>query len=242
MNNIALIARRDFASYFNGYAMWIIFAGLLGLEGLFFAVRALGPGAAMYSNEIVAEYFYVCWGHGVAASVLLSMRAIAEERRDGTDVLLTTSTATDGQVVVGKWLAIMGVLTLFTLLSAYLPALVLVHGKVSLAHLAVGYLGVIAAVGATSAIGIFGSSLFRFQLAAGLFTAILVVALVIVWILADITEAPFSEVMAYAAIYNQHYEPFREGRLNISGLVYYASLTSVFLMLAARVLEGRRWD
>ena len=49
-------------------------------------------------------------------------------------------------------------------------------------------------------------------------------------------------MLAYSAIYNQHFQPFSEGRLNVSGLVYYGSLTSIFLMLATRVLEGRRWD
>lgn len=242
MNNVLLVARRDLGAYFHGYSMWLIFAGLLCLEGLFFGADAMGPGQERYSHEIVERYFYYCWGFGVVASVVLTMRSIAEERRDGTDVLLTTSTATDSQVVVGKWLAALGVLALFTGLSIYLPALVLVNGKISVAHLAVGYLGVLSTVGATSAMGIFGSSLFRSQLAAGLFTGILVVFMVIVWILSPISSAPFEELLAYAAIYNQHFEPFSQGRLNVSGLVYYGSLTGVFLMLATRVLEGRRWD
>lgn len=242
MNNVMLIARRDLGAYFHGYSMWLIFAGLLCLEGLFFSADAMGPGEARYSHEIIERYFYYCWGFGVVASVLLTMRSIAEERRDGTDVILTTSTATDGQVVMGKWVAAMAVLAVFTMLSAYLPGLVVVNGKVSMAHLAIGYLGVFASVGATSAMGIFGSSLFRYQLAAGLFTGILVVSLVICWILSDISSAPFDEILAYAAIYNQHYEPFSQGRLNLSGLVYYASLTGVFLLMATRILEGRRWD
>ncbi len=242
MTNALLIARRDLGAYFHGYSLWFIFAGLLCLEGLLFSADALGPGEARYSHEIVSRYFYYCWGFGVVASVILTMRSIAEERRDGTDVLLTTSTASDAQVVFGKWLAAMGVLTLFTLLSAYLPGLVVVNGKVSMAHLAVGYLGVIATMGATAAIGVFGSSLFRFQLAAGLFSGILVVTLVIVWILAEIASPPFGDLLAYSAIYNEHYLPFSEGRLNVSGLVYYGSLTGLFLMLATRVLEGRRWD
>ncbi len=242
MNNVFLVARRDMGAFFHGYSMWFIFAGLLCLEGLIFGADAMGPGQERYSHEVLERYFYYCWGFGVVASVVLTMRSIAEERRDGTDVLLTTSTATDGQVVLGKWLAAMGVLTLFTMLSLYLPALVLVNGKVSVAHLAVGYLGVLATVGATSAIGIFGSSLFRFQLAAGLFTGMIVVGMVIVWILSAVSAAPFEDMLAYAAIYNQHFEPFSQGRLNVSGLVYYGSLTGIFLMLATRVLEGRRWD
>ena len=241
MNNTFVIARRDLRAYLSGYSAWVIVAGLLGLEGVFFEAFALG-GGARYSHEVLRDFFYFNWGFAVVASVLITMRSIAEERRDGTDVLLTTSTATDAQIVLGKWLAAMGVLFLFTALSVYLPMLIYVNGKVSMAHLAVGYLGVMATVSATSAIGIFGSSMFRYQLAAGMFTGIVVVALLVSWILADVTDPPFSEVIAYSALYNQHFEPFSEGRIQLSGLIYYFSLTGVFLMLATRVLEGRRWE
>jgi ABC-2 type transport system permease protein len=240
MTNALLIAKRDLRAYAHGYSAWLIIAGLLALQGVFFAAFAMD--GERYSHEVLRDFFYFNWGFAVAASVLLTMRSVAEERRDGTDVLLTTSTATDGQMVLGKWLAAMGVLVLFTLLSGYLPALIYVNGKVSMAHLAVGYLGVLATVSATSAIGICSSSLFRFQLAAGLLTAMMVVTLIVAWILADITDPPFANIIAYSALYNQHYEPFSEGRLSISGLTYYGSLTAAFLLLATRINEGRRWE
>ena len=60
--------------------------------------------------------------------------------------------------------------------------------------------------------------------------------------LADATEAPFAEAIAYAALFNQHYEGFSEGRISSAGLVYYGSLTFTFLWLATKVNEGRRWE
>lgn len=240
MTNTLLITKRDLGAYATGLSSWFILASLLALQGLFFWALALTGEA--YSHEVLRAFFTNNWGFAVVASVLVTMRSMAEERRDGTDVLLTTSTATDAQVVLGKWLAAMTVLTVFTALSVYLPALVYVNGKVSMGHLFAGYLGVLATVGATSAIGIFGSSLVRSQLFAGLITAIVVVTLIIAWMLADATEAPFNEAIAYAALFNQHYEGFSEGRIAASGLVYYASLTVGFLWLATRVNEGRRWE
>lgn len=240
--NTLLIAKRDLQAYLTGYTAWVVVSGLLFLEGMFFNAYAMGSDSQRYSHEVLRDFFEVNWGFAVVASVLLTMRSIAEERRDGTDVLLSGSTATDGQVIVGKWLAVMGVLSLLTAFSIYLPGLIYVNGKISLAHLAVGYLGVMATVGATTAMGIFGSSLFRNQMAAGMVTGSMVVLLIIAWIASDIMGPPFSEMIAYSALYNQHFVNFSEGRLAMSGLVYYASLTGLFLMLATRILEGRRWE
>ena len=78
---------------------------------------------------------------GNSMGVLLSMRTLAEERQDGTDVLLQTSVVTDFQIVLAKYTAAMGMLLLLLALTIYLPMLVFVNGKVSWAHIGVGYLG-----------------------------------------------------------------------------------------------------
>lgn len=237
-----VVAKRDFSAFLSGYSAWLIMAGLLFLEGLIFYTDGLSAGPERLSHEVVAKFFYYHWGFAVVASVLLSMRTIAEEHRDGTDVLLRTSIGGDSQVVLGKWLAVMGVLALFSLFSVYLPMMVYVNGKVSPLHLMVGYGGVLATVSATTAMGILGSALMRNQLAAGLITGVGIVTLVVAWIAAEVTNPPFADILAYSALYNQHFEPFSDGRVSLGALVYYLSLTGLFLLLSTRVLDGRRWE
>lgn len=242
MTHVLTVARRDLGAYLHGYAAYVVIAGILFVEGLLFNAFALGAESARYSHEVLEQFFYINGGAAMVASVLLTMRSLAEEQATGTDVLLRTSVAGDGQVVLGKYLAAMGMLTLLTLLTFYMPLLIFVNGKVSLSHLAVGYLGVLGLGSATTAMGIFGSSLFRSQMAAGIFSGILVVTFLTAWMLSEIVDPPFAEVTAYAALFNQHFVPFQEGRLMTSGLVYYGSITALFLTLSAKVLEGRRWE
>jgi len=241
MSHVLTIARRDLGAYLHGYTAYVIIAGILFVQGLLFNTFALGAETARYSHEVLEDFFYIAGGCAMTASVLLTMRSLAEEQATGTDVLLRTSVASDAQVVLGKYLAAMGMMTLLTALTLYMPMLVFVNGKVSVAHLAVGYLGVLGLGSACTAIGVFGSSLFRNQMAAGIFTAIVVVTILTAWQLADITEPPFSSVFEYSAIF-RHFMDFREGILRVSSLVYYGSLTSLFLYLATRILEGRRWE
>ncbi len=236
------IARRDLAAYLHGYSAYIIIAAILFLQGLMFNAWVLGASSARYSHEVLEQFFYLDGGFAMAAAILLTMRSIAEERANGTEVLLRTSTASDGQIVLGKWLAAMAMIAILTALTIYMPALIMVNGKVALAHVVVGYVGVLCLAGATTAIGVLGSAMFRFQLAAGIFSTVLTITLVVMWILSEITDPPFADLASYMAIWNMHFTPFQEGRLTLSSLVYYSTVTTAFLYLATRILEARRWE
>ncbi|MCB9664344.1 MAG: ABC transporter permease subunit [Alphaproteobacteria bacterium] len=236
-----LVARRDLAAYLHGYAGWVIVAAVLFVTGLLFQTRGLGAGPQL-SHEVLETFFENCGGLVMIAGILFTMRSLAEERQLGTDVLLQTSPATDAQVVVGKWLAAMGMMALTLALTLYMPALIFVNGKVSLAHIAVGYTGLLSLAAATTAIGIAASSLFRTQLPAGILGAVVLVTLLLGWLLSDVTDAPFKDVLAYAAFWDKHFTTFMEGRLHVRDLAYYASVTFAFLLAATKVLEGRRWQ
>ena len=239
--NTWLIARRDLGAYLQGYSGYLIIALTLLVDGLLFNVLALG-GSAKYSHEVLEQFFYNTAGTTMIAAVLLTMRSIAEERQTGTDVIYLTSPVTDRQVVVGKWLAAMGVLTLMTALTVYMPALIFVNGKVAVAHIVVGYLGLLCLGSASAAVGILGSSMFRNQVVCAIASGVMVVFLLVLWLVSDMTDPPFTEVLAYGAFFQKHFMPFQEGRLLSTGVVYYATVTFTFLTLATKLMSGRRWQ
>jgi len=240
MTSILLIAKRDLAAYLYGLTGYIVVAAVLFIDGVLFNAFALGSGAK-YSHEVLEQFFYFCSGTTMIAAILLTMRSVAEERQTGTDVLLATAPLGEAQVVVGKYLAAMGMLALLTLLTVYMPLLVVVNGKVSLAHIAVGYLGLLSLGSATAAVGIFGSSLFRNQMAAAIVSGVIVVGMLLAWLVSELTDPPFTEILANMALFDKHFTPFQQGRLLTGGLVFYASVTFAFLLMAVRILEGRRW-
>jgi len=241
--NALLVARRDLGAYLGSMSAYVIIAALLLLNGLFFHAWALGSESARYSHEVLEDFFYLNWGFAVATAVLLTMRSFADEAAQGTETLLRTSVVSDGAVVLGKWLAAMGMVSTFVVLTAYMPGLIFVNGKVSVTHVAVGYSGVLMAGMAASAIGVFCSALFRNQIASGIVAGVIAVYMsVLAWMVAEIVASPFSEVAAYTALFNQHFVPFMEGRFALSSVVYHLSLTGAFLMGATHVLHSRRWE
>ncbi len=239
MRNILLIARRDLSGFMHGFGGYAIVAAVLAIDGLLFNAFAMGS-TAKYSHDVLRDFFYICSGTTMIASVMLTMPSFAEERARGTDVLLSTSPVRDGEIVLGKYLASYTMLSVLTLLTFYMPLLVMYNGKVSAAHIVVGYLGLFGLGAATTAIGVFTSSLVRNQFAAGLLAGVGVVSLLICWLLAEIVEAPLTDVVSYMSLFDKHFLPFQEGRLLLTGLVYYSSVSALFLWFTTKVVEGRR--
>ena len=240
MKNIALLCRRELAAYLKSPMGYIIVAAVLAIDGLLFNVYALG-GTPKLSAEVLELFFYFSSGTTMIASVFLSMRLIAEERQTGTLTLLFTSPVKDHEIVLGKFFSALIFFCIMTLLSLYMPLLIFVNGKVSLGHIFGGYLGLILLGASSLAIGLFGSALGKSQIIAAVTSGGLVVALLLFWLLGSVTENPIRDVAAYMALHGKHFLPFQQGLLNTRDVVYYLSVTYVFLLLTTHVLQARRW-
>jgi ABC-2 type transport system permease protein len=235
-----LILRRELGAYLRSMTGYIIAAAVLVVDGILFNAFAMG-GPDKRSGEVLALFFYFSSGTTMIASVFISMRLIAEEKQTGTLVLLTSSPVRDRDIILGKFLSGWIFLALMTLLTVFMPALIMVNGKISFGHVASGYLGLLLLGSATLAIGTFGSALARTQVLSAIISGCLVVAMIVAWLLARVTERPLNEVFLALALYHRHFPPFQVGVVHLRDVVYYLAVTYFALFCATRVLEARRW-
>jgi len=240
MSAVLLIARRELGGYFRSMTGYVIAGLVLLVDGLLFNAFVLSAGE-MFSADVLSNFFYISFGTTVIASVFISMRLVAEERQTGTLVLLTSSPVHDWEIVIGKYLSALAFLAIITLATVYIPALIMVNGKVSVGHLASGYLGLLLVGSATLAIGVFGSALARTQVLAAIFTGVIVVSILIAHLLARVTDRPLKEMFMALALYARHFPPFQSGAIHLRDVVYYVTVTYVALFAAVRVMEARRW-
>lgn len=239
MRNVVLIARRELLAMVGTMAGWVILAAVLAVDGLLFNSFALE--GVRRSAEVLTRFFYFSSGTTMVASVFVSMRLLAEERQAGTLPLLYASPVQDVDIVLGKFLAGLTFLCGLTLLTAYMPLLILIHGKVSFGHLAAGYLGLVLLASACVALGTFASALARTQIVAGILGGAMLVALLVAWQLSRVAEPPFSGLFASLALHNLHFIPFQSGVVHLRDVAYYLLVTWVLLFAATRVVEARRW-
>lgn len=236
---IALIARRELYAYLRSPLGYCIVAAVLCLHGLLFNV--LWMDGERLSYDVLEGFFYQSSGFVATVAVLLSMRLFAEERQTGTEVLLLKSPTPEWAIVAGKFLGAFAFLGLYIALTAYMPLLVLVNGKVTLGHVVAGYFGLFLLGAACLALGTLASALVASQLLAAVLGAALVVVAFACWIIAKKVEGGLGDVIGYLDFMDSHYRSFSRGILKVSSIVYYASVTYAALLAAASVLAARRW-
>jgi ABC-2 type transport system permease protein len=169
------------------------------------------------------------------------MRSIAEERQTGTEVLIDSSPLSVGQFVGGKYLAAFGVMALLVILTLYMPALVFVNGRVSYGQIFAGYLGLLLVASATTSIGVFTSAISRSQLVAVILAAVTIGFFVLAWLLAKVVDPPLKDIISYFGFYDRHFRNFGRGQVHTESVIYFVSLTFMFLTMATRFLAVRRW-
>jgi ABC-2 type transport system permease protein len=234
-----LIARREAYAYLRSPLGAAIVAGVLLIDGLYFYWSGLTR--KLLSAEVLQEFFYGASGTTMIAAVILSMRLLSEERQAGTFTLLNTAPVRDVEIVIGKFLAAFVVLVVMTSLTAYMPLLIGVNGKVSLGHVLVGYLGLILLGSAATAIGLFASALARSQVVAAIIGAALLGVLILQWMVAKAVDPPLNAFMSGLALHHENFRPFMQGILEFRTVIYYVIVTYFFLLAATKVLEARRW-
>jgi len=239
VKNVATIARRELAGYLRTPSGYMIAAATLLVQGLLFNTRALSGGAKL-SSQVLVDFLRDSSGTTTVAAVLLAMRLFAEERKSGTLTLLYTSPVREAEIVLGKFLSAFVVLSLVTLLSLYLPALIFVNVKVSLGHIAGGYFGLLCVGAATLSLGVLGSAMARNQLVAGVLAAVFVFVLFLCWSLSHVVDGTLGMVVAHFSLYEQHFFPFMNGLVQLSDIVYYVSVVYLALLASTRVVQSQR--
>ena len=241
MRAISIIYKRELASYVKSAIGWVIIAVLLFVNGILFQAFALR--GEQLSAVVLERYLNFSSMFAGTAGILLSFRLIAEERQNHSMILLNTSPVRDHQIVLGKFLAALTFFAIFLVLSLYMPLLIKVNGKISAAQILVGYLGLFLLGALGLAIGIFASSLTRYQLLALLIGAALMVIIGNVYQLATRLDPPVRTVLEQLDSWWVRFQGgFMRGIFNLKDVVFYVAMIYFFLLLAVKTLEAKRWQ
>jgi ABC-2 type transport system permease protein len=253
VNNILLICKKEWKSYFASPIAYILMAffGLIFGFGFYTATRdmirysmqaqMMGQMSQMNVNDMIIRPLL-----GFASTVslflipMITMRTFAEEKSRGTIELLLTSPVNDIQIIVGKWLGAMMLYLCVLGMSMINVALLFAWGKPDLKPVLVAYLGLILQGGCLLGIGVFISTTTRNQIIAGGVTFFVCLLLwLLSWFTAFDTTATAS-VINYLSIVT-HFENFSKGVLELKDVVFYLSMIFFSLFLTSRAMESLRW-
>lgn len=171
---------------------------------------------------------------------LLTMRLLAEEKKQGTFELLLTYPIGDLPVVLGKFAAALASWALMLAGSLLYPVLLALFADPEPGPIITGYIGLFLMGGTFIAIGVFFSSLTDNQLvAASTSFGAGLLFLIIGW------TAPFAgpttgKVIAQLSLL-YHLESFTKGIVSLQDVTFYLFLSAFFLFLTLKSLESTRW-
>ena len=233
------IYKKELRSYFHSF-IGLLFIGVsLFFIGLYYLVYCLMYGYPYFSyviNSVIVLFMLTV--------PVLTMRIMAEERRSKTDQLILTAPITVGQIVMGKFLALVTILAVPTLISAFYPLILLKFGSVPLGE---SYLALLAffLYGMVSiAIGILVSSLTESQVIAAVLGFVLLFVGYMMPSLCSLISSSGNWLTNILSLYDL-YTPFvllLNGTLDVGSVVYYVSLTALVLFLTTQSIQKRRYS
>lgn len=236
MRNIGALSQREFRAYVYSpiaYGTAIVF---MVVTGVLFVYTTLVPGNESSLRPLftaMASVFVLC-------VPVLTMRLLADEYASGTIETLMTAPVTDTEVIVSKFLGVLGFYCALLAPTVIYLGFIAHYGKLDVGVTLVAYLGMVLLGALYSAVGVFASACTRYQLLAAIGGIGLLSCLTFLTDYISLQFPGSRGVLSYLNVLGQ-FDVFSRGIFDTAGVVYFLSVTALFLFLAVKVLESRRW-
>jgi len=284
------IYKKELKSYLTSMIGYIFIFFTLVMTGIYFTAYNLQSGYPIFGVTLSAVTFIF-----LIAVPILTMRVLAEERKQKTDQMLLTAPVSVSDIILGKYLALVTIYCIPTVIIGLYPLIMRMFGTVSLPMSYTALLGFFLLGCADIAIGVFLSSVTESQVIAAVLSFIVlfgcyvisgiasffsqtamasvlafgVLVLLLAVIIYAMTKSSFvASVVGLAGeiiiavvymiksslfegaiqklleIFNisSHLTTFIDGMLDLTGVVYFLSIVTVFLFLAMQSIVKRRWS
>jgi ABC-2 type transport system permease protein len=253
MKGFRAVFMREMYGFFASPVFYVMGTIFLVLCGYFFytsvayfslisfqAAQNPQMGAQVNLNELVIRPFFDDVSIILLLMVpLLTMRLLAEEKKNGTIELLLTYPIRDIAVVMGKFLAALAVIVGLLVLTLIYMLLLSWVGNPEWGPVLSGYLGLLLLASGFIALGLFVSALTENQIiaAVGGFGCLLMFW-IIGWI-GSVSGPGVGPVVRYLSLL-EHQESFAKGVLDSRDLVFYLSFSAFFLFMTLRYLDSQK--
>ena len=227
------VFKREFKTMFTGPIAYFVWALLF-----FFNDNVL------YTSTSMEGVFGILYTVSMLLVVpILSMRLFSEDRRNKTDQALLTAPVSLTGVVVGKYLAALLVFLLgISITLVFAVVMAMFDATPAWASILGNWLGLALLGGNLIAAGMFFSTLTESQFIAALCTFAFSYVLMMMDSLATLFGSAewLAKVVEFLSV-NIRYNAFAAGSIGYGNVLYFLSMQALFLFLAVRVLDSRKW-
>lgn len=233
------IFKRDFRSYFHSFTGSLFIGAVLFITGIYVTVYNLlgGVPKVSYALSSVLIIFMI-------TIPVLTMKVLAEDRKQKTDQLLLTAPISVGKIVFGKFMALTAVFNIPVLIICCYPIILNCFGEVPILESYVAIVAFYLYGLACIAIGVFVSSLTESQvIAAVLSFGLLFLGYMMSGICGLLSSSGnWLTTILSAFDLTTRYDSLIQGTFDVKSVVYFITLTFVFLFLTTQSIQKRRYS
>lgn len=231
------IFKRELRSYFTGAIGYVFLVLFLAVSGAVFCYSTLFSMSANVTN-----YFMYMMIFSAIVLPLLTMKSFSEERKIKTEQLILTAPVSLPAMVFGKFFAAYLIFAAAMVLSSLYFLFLLPYAIVSIPLLLGNLLAILLVGMVFISIGLFVSSLTENQLAAAVGTIAIILGFLLIGLISALLPTSFAlrYVFDFISIF-MRFQGFVNGYFDIASLVYYLSISAVFLYLTIRIYDRRRY-
>ncbi len=232
---MSAIFKRELRAYFTSPLGYLVLAFFFFFSGLYFNLLFSNNYAmisVVFSSMLIVVMFLV---------PILTMRLFSDERRQKTDQALFTAPVRLRSVVLGKFWAAMALFGLGFSATLIFQVVLTFYSDASWLLYLNNLLGIGLLGSSLIAIGIFLSSLTESPALAAILGILVSFLLILADGLASMISVSWLRTFVEQISFSARFNTFTTGVFDVSNVVYFLSITAVFLFLTVRTLEKKRW-
>ena len=229
------IYKKELRAYLTSMTGYIFMAVLLAVTSLYYVANCLVGCYPVFGAILSSVYFVL-----LIIVPVLTMRSMAEEKRQKTDQLLMTAPVSLWKIVLGKYLAMVTVFLIPMAILCLYPLILLRFGSVSLPMAYTAILGYTLFGAACLAIGLFLSAVTESQVIAAVLTFGVLFFLNMASGIANVIGASglLASILNALCIY-QPFINFVQGMFDLTGILYYMTVIVLALFLTVQLLQKK---
>ncbi len=231
------IIKREIGAYFSSPIAYVVIAVFFFFSGWYFRVMLENDSSSL-TYLVIGPMFVIV----LFVLPILTMRLLSEEKRQKTDQALLTAPVSIWRIVFGKFIA--AEIIFLCCMAIFVPMTIVIafFTAPTWGIIFCNIIGMILLGSSLISIGVFISSLTESQVVA----AVVGIAVgMLIYMLDTINsgiQIDFLKSIISSVSFMTRYTNFTSGMMNLADIVFYLSVTGLFLFFTTRVIDRKRWS
>ena len=231
------ILKRELGAYFSSATAYVVMAVYFFFSGLFFNFYCNSANSSSLSY-VYGNMFYII----LFLIPIITMKTFAEEKKQKSDQALLTAPTSLTEIVLGKFLGAFCLYAICSCIFLVYAVVISFFASPEWSVILCTFIGILLLGGSLIAINVFISVMTESMVVAAVIGMGVGLVISMTNYLISLIQVDWIKSILNKINFLSYYENFTYGILSIVDVVFFLSVTALFLFFTVRVLEKRRWS